>query len=106
MWAAAKYMKIAQKHDASEIVIDETAGLAVSFLSLIYYTPSTNVDLMIYAFILFVLFRFFDALKPFPINWLDNNLKGAWGVMIDDIAAGFAAAITFILGRIIWAHLA
>jgi phosphatidylglycerophosphatase A len=105
LWAAHKYMQIAKKHDASEIVIDETCGLAVSFLPLLYYTPQSITELYVASCVLFLLFRIFDAGKPFPISYLDKNINGTMGVMVDDIAAGLAAALTFILGRIIWAHL-
>ena len=36
----------------------------------------------------FALFRFFDILKPWPVNWLDQRLAGGWGIMLDDVAAG------------------
>ena len=46
----------------------------------------------------FVLFRLFDALKPWPINWLDKNIKGALGVMVDDVAAAiFASVVQYVL---------
>jgi len=38
------------------------------------------------------LFRLFDIWKPYPISWLNNHLKGGWGIMLDDLAAGFASA--------------
>lgn len=45
----------------------------------------------------FVLFRIFDILKPFPIKWLDKQVKGGFGVMIDDVIAGFFAWIILII---------
>jgi len=41
----------------------------------------------------FILFRLFDALKPWPISWLDKNIGGGFGIMLDDVAAGLAAAV-------------
>ena len=41
----------------------------------------------------FVLFRIFDILKPWPINWLDKRVKGGFGIMIDDVLAGVMAWI-------------
>ncbi|RDS82480.1 phosphatidylglycerophosphatase A family protein [Dyella psychrodurans] len=41
----------------------------------------------------FVLFRFFDVLKPWPIRWLDRHVKDGLGVMLDDVLAGAIAAI-------------
>jgi len=40
----------------------------------------------------FVLFRFFDVLKPWPIRWLDRRVGGGFGIMVDDLLAGIAAA--------------
>jgi phosphatidylglycerophosphatase A len=45
-----------------------------------------------------VLFRGFDALKPWPVGWLDRRLTGGWGVMADDIAAGLLAALVVVAG--------
>ena len=39
----------------------------------------------------FMLFRFFDVLKPWPINWLDARLPGGLGIMVDDVVAGIMA---------------
>jgi phosphatidylglycerophosphatase A len=47
--------------------------------------------------IAFVLFRIFDIWKPYPIRDLERQIKGGWGVMIDDIVAGFYAYVVFAL---------
>jgi phosphatidylglycerophosphatase A len=39
----------------------------------------------------FLLFRLFDILKPFPVGWLDRNVDGGWGILLDDVAAGLMA---------------
>jgi len=67
------------KKDASEIVIDEIIGFWVALLFLPYSWVMVCMA--------FVLFRFFDIIKPFPINKLEN-LRGGVGIMIDDIVAG------------------
>jgi phosphatidylglycerophosphatase A len=41
----------------------------------------------------FVLFRFFDILKPWPIKWLDQHVHGGFGIMLDDVVAGIFAAL-------------
>ena len=46
--------------------------------------------------IAFVLFRFFDILKPFPIKWVDKNVSGGFGILIDDILAGLMAGVVLI----------
>ena len=47
----------------------------------------------------FVLFRVFDIFKPWPIGWADRHFKGGFGVMLDDVLAGLAAAIVLVLAR-------
>jgi phosphatidylglycerophosphatase A len=49
----------------------------------------------------FLIFRVFDAVKTGPVGWLDKNIHGAFGVMIDDIAAGLLTAIV-IIGGLLW----
>lgn len=67
-------------HDHPGIVFDEIAG----FLVTMFAAPSGWLWLVVG----FVLFRFFDAVKPWPVSWFDKNLKGGFGIMIDDIVAG------------------
>ncbi|MFC3094774.1 phosphatidylglycerophosphatase A [Alteromonas sediminis] len=72
-------------HDHSAIVWDEFAGLFITFL-LVPFNPST-------AIVGFLLFRFFDIVKPWPISLLDKKVKGGFGIMVDDIAAGVMACV-------------
>jgi phosphatidylglycerophosphatase A len=71
------------KKDPRPVVIDEVAGQMVALL-LVPYTIG-------YYIVGFFLFRFFDILKPFPVNILDKKIKGGLGIMVDDIAAGLYA---------------
>ena len=67
-------------HDSREIVIDEVVGFIIAM---------TWLPLTWQSFLgAFVLFRFFDALKPFPIGLLDRRIQGGFGVVMDDVAAG------------------
>jgi phosphatidylglycerophosphatase A len=76
---------IFDKQDSSKIVIDEVAGVMI---------PLIFVDITIFSLVLsFVVFRFFDILKPFYISYIDKNIKGGLGVMLDDILAGLYSAI-------------
>ena len=73
-------------HDHGGIVWDEFVGLWIT----LFMIPMTWYWLLLG----FVLFRFFDIVKPFPIKWLDKKVKGGFGIMIDDVIAGvFAWAI-------------
>lgn len=67
-------------HDHSGIVYDEVAG----FLITMFMVPAGWQWLVLG----FVLFRFFDAVKPWPISWVDKNVHGGFGIMFDDVVAG------------------
>ena len=71
-------------HDASIIVIDEIVGIYITVLAV----PKTFYFMLA----AFILFRFFDIVKPFPINKTQNLSRG-WGIMIDDVIAGIFANI-------------
>ncbi len=83
--AADLYEKSLGEHDCSEIVIDEVVGYLIAMT----WLPMTWQALVLG----FIIFRFLDILKPFPIGRLDQRVKGGLGVMIDDIAAGVIANI-------------
>lgn len=83
-WAAREFEKATGECDAPVIVIDEVAGVWFTLLA------ATQTPLSV--LLAFLLFRSFDILKPWPVSWCDKKLSGAWGVMMDDIAAGIYAA--------------
>ena len=83
--------------DPQEIVIDEVVGqmlplLAIPIYETLYLAPKT-----LYCAAAFLLFRLFDIWKPFPISYVDNNTKGALGIMLDDILAGIFTIISLTL---------
>ncbi len=90
--ASGEAEKVLQKKDSGHIVIDEVSGyfFAMAFL------PQTAV----YFIASFILFRFFDIIKPQPINRL-QYLSGGVGVMADDIAAGILTNVLLQLWRIL-----
>ena len=80
VWAAGKTSREAGVHDHGGIVIDEFVGLWIA----LFACPG-----LWWAVVLgFLLFRFFDVLKPPPIGWLDRRVGGGFGIMIDDVIAG------------------
>ena len=85
LWSADKFDKVMDGHDSKMIVIDEVAGQWIALIP-----AALNPALILIAFILF---RFFDILKPWPISFIDKRVPGALGVMGDDIIAGLFAAI-------------
>lgn len=83
--AADLYQKRVGGHDKSEIVIDEVAGYLVTMT----WVPLTWQSIVIG----FFLFRILDILKPYPIGKLDEKVKGGFGVVVDDLAAGVVGNI-------------
>ncbi|PXA74474.1 phosphatidylglycerophosphatase A [Vibrio sp. 11986-1-5] len=89
-----------QVHDHGSIVWDEFAGFWIT-MSIV---PLLQLPIFDWQWIVtgFVLFRFFDMVKPWPIGWLDKQVEGGVGIMLDDIVAGIMAAIMlFFVGH--WA---
>tara|TARA_B100001109_G_scaffold147124_1_gene119800 strand:- start:1365 stop:1889 length:525 start_codon:yes stop_codon:yes gene_type:complete len=88
--------------DHKAIVIDEVSGAWVSFLFiplLGIYNFSTlkwQKESYLAAFILIVLFRFFDILKPHPISLIDRKFKSGFGIVLDDLVAGIFAGLTLL----------
>ena len=72
-------------HDHKAIVWDEFVGYWITMLMVPFSIQ--------WAVVGFILFRFFDILKPYPISWLDKKVHGGFGIMIDDIVAGIFAGL-------------
>ena len=86
--------KIYKKKDAKEIVIDEFIGQSIPIFYSYSLLGQDTFNAYLFMIILsFLLFRFFDILKIFPINIIDNKLKNGLGVVLDDVLAGIYSAI-------------
>lgn len=94
-----KYEKLTGVHDQQEIVIDEAAGM---WLALMIAVSSAMTMTYPYAEVLaivlsFAAFRLFDIWKPSTIGWIDRELKGGLGVMLDDVLAGVAGGLLTVI---------
>ena len=93
IWAASRTEALVNRKDPSKVVVDEVAGQLISLFPLTLFTQWSIVAVIIS----FILFRFFDIVKPYPARRLEA-LKGGLGIMCDDLIAGvYAAAITSII---------
>jgi len=93
IWAASRTEALSNRKDPSKVVVDEVAGQLISLFPLTLFTQWTIVAVIIS----FILFRFFDIVKPYPARRLEA-LKGGFGIMCDDLIAGvYAAVITSIV---------
>ena len=105
IWICGRTSKLMQGHDDPHIVWDEWAGIWITLLPFSYMGVSTasfwqdiSQNLSIIALIIaFVLFRFFDIIKPPPIGWADKKVAGGLGIMLDDIIAGVMAAAVWMI---------
>ena len=88
IWASRHFEQMVREKDSSMIVIDEAVGLWIAMIPAVL-TPFSIA-------IAFLLFRFFDIVKPWPVSWCDKKLPGALGVMLDDVMAGIYAALILI----------
>jgi len=82
---AGKAASLLETEDPGEIVIDEIAGIIITMAGLPFTVLSVITG--------FVLFRFLDILKPFPIRYIEKKMSGGTGIIMDDVAAGIIANI-------------
>jgi len=85
VWLCAKTSKDLGVHDHGGIVWDEVVGYLITMIAL----PRE----WLWIACGFLLFRFFDIVKPWPIRWLDRHVGGGLGIMLDDLVAGLFALI-------------
>ena len=80
-----------KKKDPGQIVIDEVLGQWMPLILLLHLNQTDKISIQVeYCYIIaFFSFRFFDILKPFPVSYFDKNHKNYFGIIMDDIMAGF-----------------
>ncbi|MDA0261736.1 MAG: phosphatidylglycerophosphatase A [Proteobacteria bacterium] len=88
-WATKIYLTRGDDPDPGSVVIDEVIGQWITILAV---PPSA-----VYYVFAFLLFRFFDIYKPWPIRLIDRRVPGALGVILDDVLAGVFAAIVLLI---------
>lgn len=90
IWICGRTSRDLGVHDHGGIVWDEIIGFLVTmtlFREAVWWIVPG-----------FMLFRFFDIIKPWPVDWLDRRLQGGLGIMLDDLAAGlYAAAVMYLI---------
>jgi phosphatidylglycerophosphatase A len=84
-FAAGEAEKIMDHQDPGLVVIDEIVGMLITMIAV----PATPLAMVLG----FILFRIFDILKPFPVNFFDQRFHGGLGIMLDDVMAGIYSLI-------------
>ena len=95
-YAISSHTKNSINKDPGEIVIDELLGqsIPIYLYEISHGTTKESGEAVIFYSLFFLLFRYFDIAKPFPVNFFDKNFKNSFGVIMDDICAGLYVVLT------------
>ena len=102
-FAISSHIKNSENKDPGEIIIDEFLGqsIPIYLYEISHGTSKDSGEAIIYYSLFFILFRYFDIMKPFPVSFFDKNFKNSFGVIMDDICAGFYVVLTLVCFMII-----
>jgi len=103
LYAVKVFIKDLSHKDPKEIVIDEFIGqsIPICLYEIAHDTPKETEQILKYYFIMFVLFRIFDIIKPFPVSYYDKNFNNSFGVIMDDVCAGLYVVAILVLYMVI-----
>ena len=96
--AVAIHIKDNENKDPKEVIIDEFIGqsIPIYLYEISHGSEKSSEEAVIFYIVCFILFRFFDIAKPFPVSFFDKNFKNSFGVIMDDVCAGFYVVLTLI----------
>ena len=99
LYAVNIFIKNLDNKDPKEVVIDEFIGQSVPIcLYEIAHEGVKETDqVLTFYFIMFILFRIFDIVKPYPVSYYDKNFKNSFGVVMDDVVAGLYVVAVLVL---------
>ena len=99
------FIKDLDNKDPKEIVVDEFIGqsIPICLYEIAHDGVKETTQVLIFYFIMFVLFRIFDVVKPFPVSYYDKNFKNSFGVIMDDVCAGLYVVVVLVLYMVITA---
>ena len=102
-YAVSTHIKDSKNKDPGEIIIDEFLGqsIPIYLYEISHGTTKENNEAIVYYALFFILFRYFDIIKPFPVSFFDKNFKNSFGVIMDDICAGLCVVLTLVCFMVI-----
>jgi len=102
-YAVSNYIKGNDNKDPKEVVIDEFIGqsIPIYLYEVSHGTIKDSQEAILFYLYIFILFRYFDIKKPFPVNFFDKKFKNSFGVIFDDVIAGLYVVLTLIIFMII-----
>ena len=106
-YAVSTHTKDNKNKDPGEIIIDEFLGqsIPIYLYEISHGTTKEADEAIVYYSLFFILFRYFDIMKPFPVSYFDKNFKNSFGVIMDDICAGFYVVLTLVCFMIIKSYI-
>ena len=102
-YAVSEYIKYNENKDPKEVVIDEFIGqsIPIYLYEISHGTIKDSQEAVLFYLYIFILFRYFDIKKPFPVSFFDKKFKNSFGVIIDDVVAGLYVVLTLIIFMLI-----
>ena len=106
-YAVSSHIKNIKNKDPGEIIIDEFLGqsIPIYLYEISHGTVIVAGEAIIFYALFFILFRYFDIMKPFPVNFFDKNFKNSFGVIMDDICAGFYVVLTLVCFMVVKSYI-
>ena len=97
-FAVANHIQNNKNKDPSEIIIDEFIGqsIPIYLYEISHGMEKSSNEVIVFYTVCFILFRYFDIIKPFPVNFFDKNFKNSFGVIMDDVCAGLYVVLSLI----------
>ena len=96
--AVTAYIKDNENKDPKEVIIDEFIGqsIPIYLYEISHGTVKQPSEAIIFYGVCFILFRYFDIMKPYPVSYFDKKQKNSFGVIMDDVCAGFYVVLSLI----------
>jgi len=102
-YAVSEYIKYSENKDPKEVVVDEFIGqsIPIYLYEISHGAIKDSHEAVLFYLYIFILFRYFDIKKPFPVSFFDKKFKNSFGVIIDDVVAGLYVVLTLIIFMVI-----
>ena len=102
-YAVSYYIKENENKDPKEVVVDEFIGqsIPIYLYEISHGTVKDSQEAILFYLYIFILFRYFDIKKPFPVDFFDKKFKNSFGVILDDVVAGLYVVLTLVIFMII-----
>ena len=102
-YAVSEYIKYNENKDPKEVVVDEFIGqsIPIYLYEISHGSMKDSQDAVLFYLYIFILFRYFDIKKPFPVNFFDKKFKNCIEVILDDVVAGLYVVFTLIIFMIV-----